>query len=1030
MNKKNTKNLILGILIFLLFFYPMLGIYSAKAATSSISNYYSNPNQNYSNNPYKFNIKNVMNSETLTAVVGCTGIVNRVASWMSTIMQSKKIEEAIKKQARDAIKDQMKAACNGIKTGTMAGAGAIPLTNDMVSSVKTAYQRINVKILGEKDKTKACLEQVESVDPKTLDAISEQNKQSEARDYKEQCFDGIAIALAKNQLTSLTRSAMNWVNTGFGGNPFFVQNAQNLINNISEGVVETGIDALLAPKNPSPYAQDFAKATIAQRGIVSSSAGLLGSLTSDLANFVTDPRSIYSDSALDKASNADTAEQTAYNAKLATESFANNFSLGGWNAWLALTQKEKNNPLGFNMLANQYLSEMQAQKTTEITNELAQNNGFMSQKICDQWQMYYGSNYDNGSSTGKPINANMVNDSKSLIPTLVKIKPNEDQTNGQNYGVCFHWKVVTPGSLIKDKISNYLGSPERQLEMVKTINDSLNALFSVLISKLEGGGLTGLSDSAVSTNWTDNLNTLRDNSSSSDSSSGNSYDNNGAYNGFDITKDLGNTYIHDDVKKIGTWDAELNITDTKNPQDGISEKLYPDIAPVTYAGLDANGNTITITSKNVYYEVTKPGKSKIISDGFNSWQKGDRAFWDGEKWQNWKLGQQSPIKNRGVIQIQQDYIVAAKEILKVIPGIMPALGELDYCLPGPNPSYKTNSTDAQSAFSDWVNSAYVGVIDTTGERYGVSIDGPGSLSYNSLQSVYKNNTLWSRITSATIGSAQDALAKLTYNNESNYLNMPWLQMFFNNVCNKHHPGEGLSMMSYDTDSCRGNYIYKPDNKDQGHLDFKNSVRDYLTNLVNSYMFEKFYDSFDKEMNDKYFKKMTDKYIEQENKTLDINTDLNPAYVPMAESGFSFTSNILNYYNDSVDAQSTYTSAISQAKINVAKLEPIKQEVSKIISDAQNRRYKKLADLENTTVENIKTKYKSCFDEENIKFYDADSITSENEYRSTEACSDGIDNDLDGLADNKDPDCQTAEQQNNERRILTPPEGKVNLDSND
>lgn len=124
---------------------------------------------------------------------------------------------------------------------------------------------------------------------------------------------------------------------------------------------------------------------------------------------------------------------------------------------------------------------------------------------------------------------------------------------------------------------------------------------------------------------------------------------------------FGNIYIHEETTKIGNWDAGLNLTDTKNPKDGLVEKLYADIAPVTLNGLDKEGNSIIVTSKNVYYEVTKPGKTKLISDGYNSWQKGGQSILGWGKWQNWKAGQQSPVKNRGVIQIQQDYIVAAKK---------------------------------------------------------------------------------------------------------------------------------------------------------------------------------------------------------------------------------------------------------------------------------------------------------------------------------------------------------------------------------
>ena len=58
---------------------------------------------------------------------------------------------------------------------------------------------------------------------------------------------------------------------------------------------------------------------------------------------------------------------------------------------------------------------------------------------------------------------------------------------------CVQFETVTPGSIIKDKVSTYINSPERQLELADDINKVLNTLFSTLISKLQNQGLSSLS---------------------------------------------------------------------------------------------------------------------------------------------------------------------------------------------------------------------------------------------------------------------------------------------------------------------------------------------------------------------------------------------------------------------------------------------------------------------------------------------------------------------------------------------------------
>jgi hypothetical protein len=172
--------------------------------------------------------------------------------------------------------------------------------------------------------------------------------------------------------------------------------------------------------------------------------------------------------------------------------------------------------------------------------------------------------------------------------------------------------------------------------------------------------------------------------------------------------------------------------------------------------------------------------------------------------------------------------------------------------------------------------------------------------------------------------------------------------------------------------------------------------------VNNRLFQNFYAKFDETMNKLYFKNMTSMYKDTETS---IGVDKNPDYIPMAESGLDLIKNI-TYYNDEITkAVQDYTDAIAQAKINIAKLEPIKTEVSGIIKAAQDRRNKELETILGLTINEIKTKYATCFAEENIQFYDADTITNMG-ISSPENCSDGIDNDLNGFVDSKDIACKT------------------------
>ena len=1037
MNKNNIKITFLTII-----FLVILGIFNYSSnveAANTNSSLYSNPNQYNPDASYKFKVSDIVNSQILTSVVGCTGVVNKAALWMSTLLQSPLQIAQMAKEKIDKIKNQLKSACSSTKAAMETAAQSAPTMPGYVKPIDTVISKVSGALTVPLDMNlkksnvspakieKICLDQVDSMDPKTLDELVKQNDLQQEKNFKEQCFDGIAITLAKNQLTAMTRSAMNWVNSGLGGNPFFVQNMKNMTYNLEKNVINTGIDALLAPNNMNPYALDFAKAKVSNKGIISSSSQFLGGLQSDLSNFVTDPTSYYSDTTLNKAQDTRTVLQRA---QQANNAFATNFMYGGWNGWLALTQKEKNNPLGFNMIADQYINEMQSSATNQFKNEVTTNNGFMSQKTCINYnddklkQLQKDlSTYQSTSNTacnGTGANSDACSSAKASISnTQDKIKNfvRECKDDG--------WKVITPGSLIKDKVTSYLGSPERQLEIAKTINDSLNAVFSVLISKLEGSGLFGLSDSAVNVNWTDNMNTL-----SSDASTGDtSYNNNGAYNNFDLTKNLGNTYIHETVYGLGTWNAKDNITTTINGFNN-DKKLYPNLAPEIF---NDKGEPIIIN--NSYYTVDTPGTTKIMDEGYNVFEKGDRVFWDGTKWQNWKCGpldasnqctiQKSPINKRGVIQIQQDYIVAAKAMLEILPTLMPKIGELDYCIPGPNPSYKTNSTDAQSAYQDWIGTIYTGPKDKTDMNTNEwVIDREGSETFKAMANIFDDNiNVWKAIVNS------NSIA-FFLNYFGDFTGTKW---------------EGVHF------SCDGNCVK-----------FKEAVKiqDFATKYTNNSLFQNFYEIFDRQMNDVYFKNMTSPYLEREDRSINKATDANPEYIPMAASGLDITKDILYYNNQTIKTNINLNDGIKQAKVNIAKLEPIRDEVSGIIKAAQDRRKANLDQLvnapnntailacealqndclkgfangmtvpANSTADAICLKtyntcisdktangeilsqtelesiYNTCLLEEDTQFFDAESITAIGN-KDEERCNDGIDNDFNGLIDSADPACSST-----------------------
>lgn len=954
MQKITTKRIIKGIVIFI-FVVFFTQVIIPDQARAEVRLNWENPNSG--RNPYKFNTKDVLNSQLIMQVVGCTGVVDKVSTALTNFVG-------------DVVTGQFNIKLVTDKVCTVGKKVAVTAT----SSVPAGNTQEVPKLID-------CKEIQQSEDQKLASEAEKQTQIAKATQRREECLNGIAVTLARNQLTAMTRDTLNWVNSGFNGDPLYVQDITSFTNSLEKNVIETGIRAITASNKAYPYGADFSRSVISGYNSGSSlrtgSRNFLDSLTSDLGNFITDPRSYYSESTLDRANGANDA-------------FANDFSTGGWDGWLALTQRDQNNPLGFTMKASQYLADQQLNQTQNAKEEIQTNDGFLSQKKCVLWELWDDNN--------EPIYDNKEN-----------IKTSTTKQHDNDY--CVQYTTITPGGLIKDKVSNYLTSPDRQLELVQTINDSLNTLFSSLISKLQGEGLSSLG-SDNNYNSTDVLGGYGSNSIfGNDSISGgdlglgegssNSILNSSGYsNGsFDLTRDLGNTFIHTNIKKAGsaTWNAKNNtLVNGSAVLKGRS--LSMGVAPT-----DGSGNPL---GSNIYYPVSTAGGTKIVENDPNNWEVGDRAFWDGENWQNWKCyksttfpksgacdNQTNPIKKKGILQIQKDYVVAARELLMKLPSVMPKIGELDYCIPGPNPNWRTNASDVEALFTDLASTTHWGGITSSGslkcadgsdpkngkcgtflKKYPPApsvvssfvVNGPGTPEYDSYFSVFQDtaHSLWNAILTSNIWS---------YFNPTKTSPGPW----FKDWSEITDPDEiTLSALNIASSSIKTFY------KQYG---------DYIDSVYGSRGL------------------MQTPYLETENSSELIP---NPAYLPMASEGLNITKDIVSY-NDTITSEiDAYRQSVIDANSNIGKLTEIKNQVSAIIKAAKDRRDAALIEelgltydrKLGTPYDQYLKKYKSCLDEESIIYYDDYRTPGTSIGTSAERCNDGLDNDLDGLVDKKDPDC--------------------------
>lgn len=171
---------------------------------------------------------------------------------------------------------------------------------------------------------------------------------------KESLGDCLVSVAAKLAAKMLTQSILDWINSGFKGQPTFVQDPKRFLGDVANEVsgafiAEVGLSALCTPFRP--------QIQIALYGV----------------------QSYYkrSQCTLDKVINN-------------LNAFYNDFNAGGWTAWISTVQQPQNNPYGayFISLQEQQLRILDAKQNTR--DDANQSQGFLSLYKCSQMDPFYG----------------------------------------------------------------------------------------------------------------------------------------------------------------------------------------------------------------------------------------------------------------------------------------------------------------------------------------------------------------------------------------------------------------------------------------------------------------------------------------------------------------------------------------------------------------------------------------------------------------------------------------------------------------
>ncbi len=304
-------------------------------------------------------------------------------------------------------------------------------------------------------------------------------------------LDPLAMMLAKIIIQQITASTVKWINTGFKGNPAFVQDPEKFFMNIGD----------------------------------QSAATFLSSTNSNFTNFVCSPFSAKVRLALvqsylsNQTPNRCTLGSIAQNWTNFGKDFYNN---GGWDGWFTLTQNDSNNPVGSYMQQKDALLKSIQTRQSHYQAQLSMGNGFLSWETCKKASQFQGppaapadpigtcSDESGDSETTQsecdaksgnwtpPGDASGTLDESGAVDTSDVATPTPSPTDcplGTN--------VNTPGSVISDQLKKVLGSTVDQLGVAQSINQIVGSLLTEMVKKVVGGfgsgGLSGLSQNSAAT---------------------------------------------------------------------------------------------------------------------------------------------------------------------------------------------------------------------------------------------------------------------------------------------------------------------------------------------------------------------------------------------------------------------------------------------------------------------------------------------------------------------------------------------------
>lgn len=266
------------------------------------------------------------------------------------------------------------------------------------------------------------------------------DKNTESLEENDTCLKSIARMVIKMLLQKITMSTVAWIQSGFEGKPFFIENIGVFMTDIARTeILQFGLE--INDPNIFPFGRDYMirQASYFNRRFQENARYSLNEMIAE-----TSP---------------------GYNAN----DFIGDFSKGGWNGWISMTQVPANNPLGFQLIASEELSTRVNGQVTDINTRLAQADGFLGDQRCVE---------------PKGLTREAHNAALEHPVQIPIVDPATGKTVGYDTeGTCKRWEYVTPGKLVAEAATTAVNYPTDNLLKAEDMNDAVASIMDALLAR-------------------------------------------------------------------------------------------------------------------------------------------------------------------------------------------------------------------------------------------------------------------------------------------------------------------------------------------------------------------------------------------------------------------------------------------------------------------------------------------------------------------------------------------------------------------